>query len=370
MDPILPTKQPYASRGRQNRRGTALILRYCILALLGLLVYGICDQRNVLSAVSEHIPSALSHFSEVQGPNNFNSPNDNISTTPNDNGSQWAPKDLYTSPTTHYPKFGKCTASFGDPDPPYEAAIASHALHNEIHGYPHCILREHMIRGLWSKHGWIMTIIGQELAKPEEQRLQWLLWHDRDTVLMNPQIPLDIFVPPDPEFSHIHLLVTNDRNGLNNGVFMVRVNQWAFKLFASALSIREYQPEIVLKYTEQSGMEEAIKRPWWASNVAYVPQRWFNGFPPDTEKNEDNNRAHSREGSLLIHFASNRDGLRPQRMAHWGEIARNRTSAWDTPVELMLYQEEIAEFWQRVGKGESYEKINKDIGGRMWSFLE
>jgi hypothetical protein len=159
-----------------------------------------------------------------------------------------------------YPKFGKLTASFGDPDPPYEAAIASHALHNEIHGYPHFILREHMIRGLWSKHGYILTILGQELAKPEDQRLKWLFWHDRDTVLMNPQIPLDIFVPPEPEFSNIHMVVTKDRNGLNNGVFMMRVSQWSFKLFASALSIREYQPEIPLKYTEQSGMEEAIKR--------------------------------------------------------------------------------------------------------------
>jgi hypothetical protein len=117
-----------------------------------------------------------------------------------------------------------------------------------------------MIGGLWSKHLWLMTIIGNELAKPAEQRLNWLLWHDRDTVLMNPQIPLDIFVPPEPEFKDIHLLVTNDRNGLNNGVFMIRVNAWSFKFFASAVSIREYQPGIELKYTEQSGMEEAIKR--------------------------------------------------------------------------------------------------------------
>jgi len=117
-----------------------------------------------------------------------------------------------------------------------------------------------MIRGLWSKHGFLLTIIGQELSKPKDQRLQWLMWHDRDTVLMNPQIPLHVFVPPEPDFANINLLVTNDRNGLNNGVFMVRVGQWAFKLFASALSIREYQPEIPLKYTEQSGMEETIKR--------------------------------------------------------------------------------------------------------------
>jgi hypothetical protein len=168
------------------------------------------------------------------------------------------PSSLANKPS--YPRFGKITATFGEPDPPYENAIASHNLHNEIHGYPHFILREQMLRGLWSKHAYILTIIGNELAKPENERLKWVLWHDRDTVLMNPQLPLDIFVPPSPAFDHIHMLVTNDRNGLNNGVFLCRVSGASFKFFASALSIREYQPEIQLKYTEQSGMEEVIKR--------------------------------------------------------------------------------------------------------------
>ena len=293
-----------------------------------------------------------------------------------------SPQDHHIVHSTICPTFGKITASFGDLDPTYEAAIASHTLHNRFYGYPHFVLREQVMSGLWSKHAWMMTIIGQELSKPKEQRLQWLMWHDRDTILMNPQIPLEIFTPPEPKFSHIHLMVTNDRNGLNNGVFMIRVNQWAFKLFASALSIREYQPEIPLKYTEQSGLEETIKRvssalfptyapiitkqPWWASGVAYVPQNWFNGFPPDRNATDDNSRMHARKGSLLIHFASNRDGKRPERMAYWGSVVSDGTSDWNKPVEKTWYQEEIAEYWRRVGDGEEYGKINKDIGRRTW----
>lgn len=76
--------------------------------------------------------------------------------------------------------------------------------------------------------------------------------------------------------------------------------------------------------------------------------------------------AHVRPGSLLIHFASNRDGLRPERMAHWGEVAKNRTKEWDKPVEETGYLKEIAEYWERVGKGESYDSINRDIGKRGW----
>jgi hypothetical protein len=58
--------------------------------------------------------------------------------------------------------------------------------------------------------------------------------------------------------------------------------------------------------------------------------------------------------------------LRPERMASWGEVARNRTAEWDRPVEETGYHEEIAQFWDRLGKGESYEKINKDIGRKGW----
>lgn len=53
-------------------------------------------------------------------------------------------------------------------------------------------------------------------------------------------------------------------------------------------------------------------------------------------------------------------------MAKWGEVAKSRNETWDKPVEETDYLEEIAEYWERVAKGESYEKINSDIGRRAW----
>jgi hypothetical protein len=168
------------------------------------------------------------------------------------------------------PTIGKVTASFGPQDHIYEGAITSLAVHNSLHNYPEFILRKQMVRGLWSKHAYLLTTIGNELVKPEAERLKWLFWHDRDTIVTNPLIPLELFLPPEDTFGYINLLVTRDRNGLNNGVFLVRVSQWAFKMFASALSIREYQPDIPLKYTEQSGMEETIKRVRWCPTFVHA----------------------------------------------------------------------------------------------------
>lgn len=76
---------------------------------------------------------------------------------------------------------------------------------------------------------------------------------------MNPNIPLDIFIPPQPEFDYVNMLVSNDVNGLNNGVFLIRVNEWAVKLLSAILSFHHSNKDVVLKYSEQSGMEKMIK---------------------------------------------------------------------------------------------------------------
>jgi len=75
---------------------------------------------------------------------------------------------------------------------------------------------------------------------------------------MNPLLPLEMFIPP-PGFDHIHLLTTNDRHGLNNGVFFLKVCEWSLKLFSAALAFPHYHPDVKLKYSEQSAMEEILK---------------------------------------------------------------------------------------------------------------
>lgn len=84
-------------------------------------------------------------------------------------------------------------------------------------------------------------------------------WHDADIVVMNPEIPLDIFIPPSPEFSYVNLLYTNDRNGLNNGVFLIRVNEWAIRLLSAVIAYHTFKPDVKLKYTEQSALELMIE---------------------------------------------------------------------------------------------------------------
>lgn len=66
-------------------------------------------------------------------------------------------------------------------------ALRSHAVQNEMHGYIHHITNQELVsdlsehdsknrpRGAWSKPAYLLGLIVAELAKPEGERLEWLL---------------------------------------------------------------------------------------------------------------------------------------------------------------------------------------------------
>jgi hypothetical protein len=70
---------------------------------------------------------------------------------------------------------GKVHVLFGDPNPTYERALVLHKAHAERNGHPMFVCREKILSGLWTKPVFILSVILAELAKPEKERLQWLL---------------------------------------------------------------------------------------------------------------------------------------------------------------------------------------------------
>ena len=75
---------------------------------------------------------------------------------------------------------------------------------------------------------------------------------------MNPKLPLEIFLPPS-QWSQVHLLVTNDLNGLNDGIFFLRVHEWSLWFLSTVLAFTYYRPDVDLRYGEQTAMELLIQ---------------------------------------------------------------------------------------------------------------
>ncbi|KAK8912719.1 hypothetical protein VCV18_012057 [Metarhizium anisopliae] len=77
------------------------------------------------------------------------------------------------------------TTHFSGPDDPqrfYQKAIETHILHNLVHGSQLHVLCTPIIDHMWNKQAFIQFVLLSELAKPPQERLEWIFWADRDTI--------------------------------------------------------------------------------------------------------------------------------------------------------------------------------------------
>ncbi|GKT60958.1 galactosyl transferase gma12 mnn10 family protein [Colletotrichum tofieldiae] len=199
------------------------------------------------------------------------------------------------------------------------------------------------------------------MLKPREERAEWIFWVDRDTIILDQCRPLPSFLPrqafhaggegeKNAKDDEVQLVVTNDWNGLNNGVFLLRVGQWAVELFSDILAFRYYRPDTQLPFTEQSAMEILIQEPKFAKGARVVPQRWFNTYPGGNasmflERVNEEGLAdyHARRGDFLVHFAG--VGDRGKAMGDWIDMLQANGSSVGAERTQRNATLEIEEFW-------------------------
>lgn len=192
-------------------------------------------------------------------------------------------------------------------------------------------------------------------------------------MVTNANIDLGMFLPPGKDFKHIHLLVTNDHNGLNSGSFFIRVNEWSVKYLADIMALQNYKPELRLKYTDQSAQEVLTldvssfaaplqrllrkadicilllsTQPRYVNNTMYVPQRWFNAYRGPRNRREqlipgapvpDNT---IKPGDVQLHFAGKKvKHLIPTYL----KSVKSNSMGWQMPVEQTNLTAEVEEFY-------------------------
>ena len=231
-----------------------------------------------------------------------------------------------------------------------------------------------IVDDLWNKPAFILNLLMREMLKPEKERLEWIQWVDRDTIILDQCRPISSFLPPekarfgswwrrDDDDKQIpapvnttHLLVTRDWNGLNNGIFLLRVNSWAIELFTAILAFRHYKPEIDLPFTEQSAMEEVLKTDQFREQAIYVPQHWFNGYEEDgAQKFQDREDVEGlkernvRRGDYLVHFAGR--GKRGDLLMEWSGMLEGAGDVWEEGRVQRDVSGEVEAFWKDLGYG-------------------
>ncbi|CAG8947378.1 unnamed protein product [Penicillium salamii] len=249
-----------------------------------------------------------------------------------------------SAPRNKLQRIAKVSMLYGGTNDMYERALRSHERHGERWGYPMHVLRQDITAGFWNKPCYLLSLVINELAQPVEKRLEWFMWVDADSIILNNEIPMEIFLPPS-DLQGIHLIATQDHNGLNTGIMFLHVHPWTINLLTETMAYPLYLPGIDLgRSADQEGMKRVLNKTTggpngrgYADGVVYLPRPWINAYEWDWAYE-------GRRGDLLVHFP----GLEERRwphMAKWLDIVEMTPHEWDLPLEETGYPDRTATYW-------------------------
>ena len=164
-------------------------------------------------------------------------------------------------------------------------------------------------------------------------------YFDADSIIMNQEIPLEIFEPPS-DYGHINWLAGKDFNGLNAGVFILRVNQWSLNLLNRVMTYKHYHPDEEYTFQEQTILARLTENDSeFSGESIYVPKAWINAYFYSLHE--------AKPGLLLSHFPH------PDYKWHIYEWLRvleadqqgGYAPVYNKPVQQTDYPDEIKRFW-------------------------
>jgi hypothetical protein len=230
----------------------------------------------------------------------------------------------------------------------YKQAIRSHEEHDRTHGYDTKVFREKIVEVYWSKPTLLLSTLVAELEKPEDQRTEWLMWLSPDVMILNPQIPLEIFLPPE-DFGNGRVLTTRDRDGVTNGVFFLQVHTTSVKMLIDILAIppNEFGEDGQLgRDAARRAFEKVLRSEAYRDHVFYQPRKWYNPYQSTASDSE------AQKGDLLVHFhglGGDKWGAMASLIEKNGEMRRD----WNVPLDRTKYQKEINEYWNSIREAKS-----------------
>lgn len=129
-------------------------------------------------------------------------------------------------------------------------------------------------------------------------------WFDSDPVLMNANMPLEVFLPP-LRLSNGHLSLSKDWNGMNNGIFFMRVHEWSVALLSAAMSYPTLNPGVPSFWHDQSALNNLDENDYFSRSITHCPLRWFNAYMRSSDSLRPNSDS---PPDLQIHSGDNSEG--------------------------------------------------------------
>ena len=166
-------------------------------------------------------------------------------------------------------------------------------------------------------------------------------WFDADTIVLNPFIPLEVFLPPS-DFRDVNFLGAKDWNGFNAGVLFIKVNKWSVDFLLETMAEPLLRPEIKEEFAEQGAMSRVFLKEKYRDNVLFQPRDWYNAY---SKGDDDLTEPEVRLGHMQVHFPglAQKEGF----MNVWLDRVE-RTKDWETPLHNTSYTQETTDYWAQL----------------------
>ena len=166
-------------------------------------------------------------------------------------------------------------------------------------------------------------------------------WVGPDVIVLNPQIPLSIFLPPK-DFNHAHFLGTHHEDGLDGGVFFLRVHEWSVRMLIEVLSVPQHEG--------QKALEKILRSDAYRHHVFYQPRRWYGAYELSPGGFQD------KRGDMFVHF-HDLGGDKWRNMEDTLARTSDAKKSWSVPLKQTTYTTRIRDYWDRIR--EANDVLNK-----------
>lgn len=233
------------------------------------------------------------------------------------------------------PRVMKVTSLFGADNDLFDGALRSHEEHNRSNGYELLVFRRKIVENYRSMPTYLLSIIVEQLAKPEKARVEWVMWIGPSMMVLNPQIPLEIFLPPE-DFGRAAFLGTQVGSRFDPGAFFARVHERSVKMLLEVLSVSKADLGDSLEASREA-LEKVLRSDEFRENVLYQPKGWYNPYQFST------NDSQARPGNLMVHFTG-LSGEKWRAMADWISQTPEQKRRWSMSVHRTNYEKEVREY--------------------------
>ena len=165
-------------------------------------------------------------------------------------------------------------------------------------------------------------------------------WLDEDSLVLNPEIPKSLFLPPG-DFEDVYLLGPKVWEGFNAGGFFIRVNDWSIKMLTETMAVPLFRLDIDLRYNAAANaMKWVFTKPEYRDHILYQSRKWYNDF-------QSKEQPEPGSGSLLVHLDGtldeNSEAIEPLL-----DAVEKSPYAWQIPVHETPFPEEVERYWTNL----------------------